>query len=576
MRKTAIILALIFSFSIIGASSGATDKRSQLDPLASEINGEIVYARNRHIYKVVIGDWKPVELGEGEYARWSSDGKKIAVYDRRKIFVMDADGSNRKLVTDEGWSKHGCPIEFHTNCREIIFIRRNKRGLWAVDISNGKMRLLADFHDYTGEPGISADGNRIACRLRSDMYAIDLVKKTDFVYARRACSAGISPDGKWLMNNGNDMDPTHKSMSIRSWNRKDVKILRASICLPKSEWDNHHWSNHNDYICAQDDKTGDSYVIKVSAKRGTRVTRTGHALYPDLYVGDAETQGLTTSPVVLVNKDYNRFTSRVLIRYVERPTRANLDYAAYDSNVMHYDPTTYKPNPPPAQALSDLHFDKTLVPESLTDRLSAAPLTPVEKAAPMAWLPMTEYLMDWDFDLGYKLAEAGWKISEDTWSDHKIPGVYQEITRVYLHKNGDGTYDLWVRIEFKPWVRFLKNVDDEDSDGFPEIYGMIDRRLFDEKLVQRLLSDYTRRVLSTDEIADWGDELGTDWYDRYNTRTLESEQIEVWPNAQTEPQVKEELGGLVLDKPEVVIRGKPFGKLIYNVFLTRLCQTIDF
>lgn len=310
MQKTVVIWALALGIAIqhpalsnqyeasgvehpesadLHTSSGSTfseerSKKSPLDQLASEISGTIVYSRHHHVYKIVIGDWKPIELGEGEYARWSSDGEKIAVYDRRKIYVMDTNGSNRRLVTDEGWSKHGCPIEFHTNSREIIFIRRGKRGLWAVDIFTGEIRKLADFHDYTGEPGISEDGTRIACRVASTAYAIDLVNKRDFRYVKAlvACSSGISPDGKWLINNrmGNI------AMDIRSWDGKEHRVLRASMCQPDEEWDNHHWSNHNDYICTQGGKRGNVYVIKVSAKRCTRVTSVGRAVYPDLYVSD--------------------------------------------------------------------------------------------------------------------------------------------------------------------------------------------------------------------------------------------------------------------------------------------------
>jgi len=270
----------------IGSKEKVT--QSPLDELASEIEGAIVYSRNRHIYIVVIGDWKPIDLGRGEYARWSPDGEKIAVYDRRKIYVMDMDGRNRKLVTDEAWQGKGCPIEFHTNGREIIFIRRNKRGLWAADISDGKMRRLADLRDYApdklGEPGISADGTRIAYRLDSKLRAMDLVRKSDREYAR-GCASGISPDGRWLMNNNGN----HRSMDIRSWDGKSKKTLQASICQPDGEWDNHHWSNHNDYICAEGDgETEDGYVIKVSDKRGTRVTRVGNVVYPDLYVADTK------------------------------------------------------------------------------------------------------------------------------------------------------------------------------------------------------------------------------------------------------------------------------------------------
>lgn len=222
------------------------------------------------------------------------------------------------------------------------------------------MRKLADFHDYTGEPGISADGKRIACRSNERLYAIELDKKKDFVYLKEGCSAGISPDGEWLMNNGNNGNQSHSVMNIRSWDGKTVKVLRASICQPDGEWDNHHWSNHNDYICAQGGEEGESYVIKLSAKRGTRVTWVGRTDYPDLYVAKSQKSSFSEvipsdylgtryfmflfgkvnqsdkPPVVLVNKNYNRISSHVLIRRVLRPTRANLDYAAYDSNVMHY------------------------------------------------------------------------------------------------------------------------------------------------------------------------------------------------------------------------------------------------
>ena len=568
------------------------EKKTSQDQLASEIEGAVIYARHNRIYKVMIGDWKAIELGKGEYARWGPRGKKIAVYDRRKIYVMNADGSGRKLVTDEAWEKRGCPIEFHTNGREIIFVRRNKRGLWAVNISDGKMRKLADFHDYGGEPGISADGKRMVSRGGS-LYAIDLEKKADFVYSKSGCSSGISPDGTWLINN----DDGHRTMTIRSWDRKTVKTLRASICKPDSGWDNQTWSNHNDYILAQGDNKGESYVINIPAKRGTRVTWVGNTVYPDLYIErkiqDARRNsqdggmpvlsleswilGLLPAavdespapPVVLVNENYSRLTSRILIRSVTRPTLANLDYAAYDSNVMHHDPVMYEPSPPAVQELSGLHFDKTLVPESLTDRLSGTPLTPAEKAAPMAWLPMVEYLMDWDFDPGFALAEAGWKISEDMWVDDKLPRPYQEISRVYLHKNEDGAHSLWVKIEFKPWVKFLKNVDDEDKDGYPEIYGMMDGKFLDDRVVKKLMSDYMQRVLSPDEITEWAEDLAADWYDKYNTQALEPEQMEIWPNPETESEIKAELGESVIKNPDAVIRGKPFGKPLYTVILVQ-------
>ena len=65
-------------------------------------------------------------------------------------------------------------------------------------------------------------------------------------------------------------------------------------------------------------------------------------------------------PVELVNKDYNRLTSIVMIKRVYKPTRANLEFAAFDSNVMREDPGTYVFKPPAKKPkLADLHFGGT-------------------------------------------------------------------------------------------------------------------------------------------------------------------------------------------------------------------------
>jgi Tol biopolymer transport system component len=288
MKKIAMLLILTLSMSFVVFNYAASkDKSGQnsLSKLASEIKGSVIYTRNNHVYKVIIGDWKPKELGRGEYARWNIDGKRIAVYDRRRIYVMKANGSERKLVTDEAWRESGCPIEFHPNGKKIIFIRRKRRGFWAVNIWNGKMRKLVDIKKHNsknkiGEPGISADGKHIVYRLGRNLYAADLADKKNFIYAKSACSSGISPNGKWIMNNRGN----HESMNIRSWNGKKVSLLKANICRPDGKWDNHTWSNHNDYICAEGDKTGDSYVINISTKVGTRITQVGNTNYPDLYL----------------------------------------------------------------------------------------------------------------------------------------------------------------------------------------------------------------------------------------------------------------------------------------------------
>jgi len=593
---------LVFFTSLYTYEAKSADSDVQLrELLSSEIKGSVIFSRNRYIYKVVIGKWTPVELGRGDYARWSPDGTKIAVYDRRKIYVMDYDGSNRKLVSEEAWEGSGCPIEFHANGHEIIFTRRKEQGFWAVDINNGEMRKLLDLNGYPGEIGMSADGTRMAYRLKPNLYALDLTNNNGFVYLKDCgYSAGISPDGKWLMNNTNNGDGSHESMNIRSWDGKEVRILRAAICQPDGEWGHHTWSNNNDYITAQGGLKGESYVIKLSTNRGTRVTWGGKTVYPDLYIekviSETENKPLNMNngtedinpglwllavlpslapsedqaklPVIDINKNYNRLTSHIMLRRVLVPTRANLDFAFYDSNVVFYNPSKFEHKQLEGKGLSNLHFNNTLTPRSLTDRLSSTPLISAEMSSPMAWTPMIEYLIGWNFDQGYIMAKAGWKVSEDSWGDDRVTEPYQEISRVYIHTKADGKYELWVRVEFKPWVKFLKNIDDEDKDGFPEIYGMLDNKFYNEILINQLLNEYTKRILSKDEIIAWGYNTASDNYDKYATIALKQEEITEWLDKRADSEIKSELGDLVLDKPDVIIRGRPFGEAIYNVFIT--------
>lgn len=52
-----------------------------------------------------------------------------------------------------------------------------------------------------------------------------------------------------------------------------------------------------------------------------------------------------------------------------------MDFANYDSNVMRYNTEKFDHKQLASQELSDLHFDGTLITDSVTDRLSSTPLS---------------------------------------------------------------------------------------------------------------------------------------------------------------------------------------------------------
>jgi len=261
-----------------GASSA---EKAALDDLAKLSEGALAYSRKGRIWKVEVGRWAPVELGKGEFVRWSADGSRLAVYDGGKVFVMDADGKNRTQLVDKAWKKDGASIEFHPNGKEVLFLRTD--GVHAVHIETKNTRKLNAPGKYTGELCISADGNLLAARWTHDLYLVDLKTGRHSKFAR-GCSPGVSPDGTLVMNN----DGGHCTVTIRHVDSGKKRKIEATTCKPDGKWDNHHWSNHNDFIAAQGDGKGHyGYVLHVPTGRTFRLTWDGGVGYPDFFVGKA-------------------------------------------------------------------------------------------------------------------------------------------------------------------------------------------------------------------------------------------------------------------------------------------------
>ena len=279
--------------------------------------------------------------------------------------------------------------------------------------------------------------------------------------------------------------------------------------------------------------------------------------------------GLISDKVAIgrFNRSYNRLSSRVMMRFIEKPTLAALDYAAYHANVMLNQPEPEDfVRPPEPLSLEELSFGGALSPPSLRDRIEQTPLTREEISSPMAWSPMMDYLAEWNYDESLELMMVGAKVSGEKWGNPRLSIPPQSITTAYLH-GPKGKEEIWVKVEFKPWVKFLKGVDDEDKDGFPEIYGRIDPRRYSRRLIARLKGHYLSKLLSASEVEDYFHELSSNWYEKYNTDMLDVNLNCPWPNLQTEPEIVKELGGIIVRNPTAIIKGRPFGRPIYNLFV---------
>ena len=294
----------------------------------------------------------------------------------------------------------------------------------------------------------------------------------------------------------------------------------------------------------------------------TMYTRTVSAARPATHEWHSDPQH---DAVHHLTANYDRRGSSVLVRCVDTPTRANLDFAAWDRNAMRAATPAQRPTrPSAAPALRDLTFGGALAPGSATDDLSDTPLTASERSHPMSWRPAMQYLAEWDYDEGSAFAEPGWLIEDEKWRDGDGSAAYQEITRLFLRRGARGAFEAWVEVEFKPWVTSVDGATDGDGDGFPEFFGRLDPRFVREAAARRLLDDYAGRALSAHDIRAWERDLVEDWYGPYYASAMDASARQVVPNVDSDPDVRAELGGRVLSGPAVAIRAEPHGRPMYT------------
>ncbi len=189
--------------------------------------------------------------------------------------------------------------------------------------------------------------------------------------------------------------------------------------------------------------------------------------------GNSNSDTADEATIAKYNTSYKRTESKIMMRTIIKPTRARLDFAAYDRNPFFHSPGSHEITPPKThQELSALDFDGSLISSSICNHIEETPLSAQDRAASMAWRPMLDFLADWDYDQSMELMIIGNNVSKEKWGNANIPRPLQQVATAYVHQE---KAEIWVKIEFEPYVRFLKGVDDEDGDCYAEIYACVDK-----------------------------------------------------------------------------------------------------
>ena len=295
--------------------------------------------------------------------------------------------------------------------------------------------------------------------------------------------------------------------------------------------------------------------------------RSEAAKYPWAPVADRVAAG--SSEVHTLNEGYDRTRASVLVRQVDHPTRAALDYAAYHANFMIAEP------PPEREATAAGSLDTSkpfrgLVEKStLTADVRKTPLTEAERSRPLAFAPAAEFLQSKRVTGAAALEELGTAVRSEAWGLTASPGSpTQTVSEIFLHAGGGKEpVEIWAKIEFAPWFKTLGPLPDQDGDGFPEVYGRVQSGLVGGAVVDALEGEYVGHTLSPAEVKAWANQLSSYWYPSYNTDLIAPQAS--WPDDRTEADIKGELGGHVFSEPTIVLRGKPQGKPTYDVFIIK-------
>jgi alginate O-acetyltransferase complex protein AlgJ len=271
--------------------------------------------------------------------------------------------------------------------------------------------------------------------------------------------------------------------------------------------------------------------------------------------------------VQTLNTDYARLKSGVLVRRIERPTRAALDWAAYHANFMIADAPPEGARPHVAPDTSN-PFGGLVEKTTLTGDIGRTPLTEAERLRPIAVAPAVEWVAAHKVEGADALGDLVAAVRGEAWGQPGGAQVPPQLpAELYLHEAGGGAAELWLKIEFQPWfaAATFRDPPDQDGDGVPEIYGRVRAGAVPAPAVAALAGEYSTKVLTPAEIKLWANQLSSYWYPSFNTDLVPPGAA--WPDDHTEADIKQELGARTFEKPTFVLRGKPAGKPVYDVFL---------
>jgi len=198
-----------FPRDLSGTLAFQSDKRTTTNPNSRVKIYTIDLAAGRVTTLTPQGDW------HDEQPRWSPDGQRIAFKSTRggsyNLYLMDADGSNVRRLTNHGGNDHD--PAWLPDGQSFVFASDRDRGVGRYDlyrywIADGAVeRLTTFFTGYAFMPNVSPDGNWVAFvattfpydgGFANQVHVLELATKQTWPFDSTGpgCWPNWSPDGQ--------------------------------------------------------------------------------------------------------------------------------------------------------------------------------------------------------------------------------------------------------------------------------------------------------------------------------------------------------------------------------------------
>ena len=205
-------------------------------------------------------------------------------------------------------------------------------------------------------------------------------------------------------------------------------------------------------------------------------------------------------------KTFDWTKDKTSIVVVPRPTRRDFDNAVYFHNpALYRDASQEGPLTPPSlpEITDGLAKNFTFPVKSgknqgqealeiatIVDAIKDTPLGPAEPADFMMWTPMINWLGETSAATAADLRLVGLAVRQQTWSSNAVRP--QEIEKVYLTSGA-----LWVKVVFAPFVQLGAGINDDDGDGFKEIYARVAAAHYPPEIISVLANQYGKALFNT-------------------------------------------------------------------------------